>query len=196
MDQHIERILASCGYDTTIRLWDPDTGQCQHLLQGHTDSVLSLAFLPDRDTLLSGSYDHTLREWETTSGRCLRIVQGYGMAFFDVAWSRDGRYLVGGGSDATLTLWSVAEETRIQVLYGHTHFVTGVAWSRDGCLLASSSCDQIRRRESLGRNNFSYDVVIMSVKSIYSLSDRTAKAVLWLSQSQCELFAQYRHFRS
>ena len=60
--------LASGSYDTTIRIWDVETGEELKTLSGHTDWVNSLAFSPDGKTLASGGWDHTVRLWDLASG--------------------------------------------------------------------------------------------------------------------------------
>ena len=52
--------------DNTIRLWDANTGEHRHTLEGHVDSVNSLAYSPDGGTLASGSGDGTVLLWELT----------------------------------------------------------------------------------------------------------------------------------
>ncbi|MYA70851.1 hypothetical protein F4Y19_12330, partial [Candidatus Poribacteria bacterium] len=44
-------ILASGSEDTTIRLWDMQTGAHKKTLNGHTHRVYSVAFSPDGKTL-------------------------------------------------------------------------------------------------------------------------------------------------
>jgi WD40 repeat protein len=36
--------LVSGSYDSTLKIWDVDTGLCTSTLRGHTDSVLCLQF--------------------------------------------------------------------------------------------------------------------------------------------------------
>jgi len=56
--------LATGSYDTTVRLWDTDTGQpLGNPLTGHTGAVNSVAFSPDGHRLATGSYDTTVRLW-------------------------------------------------------------------------------------------------------------------------------------
>ena len=40
-------MLASGSYDTTVRLWNPATGKCLRVLEGHTGSVMGVALSPD-----------------------------------------------------------------------------------------------------------------------------------------------------
>ena len=51
--------------DRTIQIWDAQTGgQVGHLLQGHTDSVISVAFSQDGRHIVSGSSDETIQVWD------------------------------------------------------------------------------------------------------------------------------------
>jgi WD40 repeat protein len=55
--------LASCSQDTTIRLWNANTGELIKTLSGHTRWIYSIAFSPDGNTLASGSSDTTVHLW-------------------------------------------------------------------------------------------------------------------------------------
>lgn len=46
-----------------------------HVLKGHTDLVISFAFSPDGNTIVSGSRDKTIRQWDAKSGECLTTDQ-------------------------------------------------------------------------------------------------------------------------
>ena len=65
--------LASGHSDSTVRLWEVDTGTHTRTLTGHTRAVNSVAFSPDGNTLASGSSDGTVLLWELTPSTPLSV---------------------------------------------------------------------------------------------------------------------------
>jgi WD40 repeat protein len=134
-------ILASCGRDHTVKLWEVSTGTELRTLKGHSDSVRSVAFSSDGKVLASGSDDKTIKLWEISTGRELRTLNGHSGIVVSVAFSRDGKLLASGSWDHMVKLWDIATGTELRSLIGHTRWVHSVAFSPDGKTLASSSED-------------------------------------------------------
>src|SRR6059058_1270974 len=70
------RLLASAGWDETVRLWDPGSGAAVSELTGHTARVFSVAFSPDGRLPASGSYDGTVRLCDPGGG----VLSGWAAA--------------------------------------------------------------------------------------------------------------------
>jgi WD40 repeat protein len=104
-------------------------------LEGHTDSVTSVAFSPDGKQVVSGSDDETVRLWDTTTGAALQTLEGHTDSVTSVAFSPDGKQVVSGSDGETVRLWDTATGAALQTLEGHTDSVTSVAFSPDGKLL-------------------------------------------------------------
>lgn len=51
------RMLATCSFDKTARLWNGDTGECLRVLDGHDQSVYALCFSPCARFLATGGVD-------------------------------------------------------------------------------------------------------------------------------------------
>ena len=62
--------LASASSDSTVRIWDTDTGkEIGAPLTGPTNEVDTVAFSPDGHRLASGGLDATVRIWDTDTGK-------------------------------------------------------------------------------------------------------------------------------
>merc|ERR1711988_805941 len=101
---------ASGSYDKTVRIWDVMSGECVHVLNGHSSGVSSVCYSPDGKTLASGSYDNTVRIWDVMSGECvhvlnglsgevsLRMMNGHSVSLY---YSADSKTLASGSLDNT-----------------------------------------------------------------------------------------------
>jgi WD40 repeat protein len=96
-----ERHIVSGSYDGTVAVWDLDSGTRLHSLQGHQESVNSVAVSPDGRHIVSGSYDGTVAVWDLESGRCLASLTLDG-PMASVAWQGVGRFVLAGDSGGNL----------------------------------------------------------------------------------------------
>jgi predicted Ser/Thr protein kinase len=137
--------VSSDTTDTTVRLWDAQTGALKWTLSGHTNRVVPLAFSPDGNTLASGSLDTTdtnVRLWDAQTGALERTLSGHTGLLSSIAFSPlEGNTLASGGADNNVTLWDAQTGALKRTLSGHTGGVSSVAFSPDGSTLASGSLD-------------------------------------------------------
>ena len=78
----------------------------QHVLQGHTSIVWSVAFSQDGRYIVSGSLDRTIQVWDAQTGDQVgNPLQGHTDSVLSVAFSQDGRHIVSGSSDGTIRVW-------------------------------------------------------------------------------------------
>ena len=100
--------LVSSSIDQTVRLWNLTTGECQQILHGHSNWVMSVDMSPDGQQIASGSADHTVKLWDAQTGHCVNTLKGHRNSVWSVAFSPDGQSLASGSADKTIKLWSVA----------------------------------------------------------------------------------------
>lgn len=111
-------------------------------LLGHADTVWSVAFSANGQTLASGSEDRTIKLWNLKTGQVNRTLTGHTASVRSVSLSPDGQTLASGSGDNTIKLWSVQTGEVRQTLEGHSDPVWSVTFDRTGQLLISGSEDQ------------------------------------------------------
>lgn len=129
----------------TIQLLDARDWSTVGVLEGHTDTVVGLAFSADGARLVSGSHDQSLRVWDVKKRAPLATLTGHSDVVFAVAFSPDGRRIVSAGRDRVIRIWDATHYDELTQLYGHTAYVYCLAFSPDGQTLASGGGDNTVR---------------------------------------------------
>ncbi|MFP5271924.1 WD40 domain-containing protein [Coleofasciculus sp.] len=138
-----QKIMASASGDKTIRLWSEYTGEIKRTLNGHSDTVWSVAISPDGQTLVSGSADKTIRVWSLSGYQRPQILTGHSNWVTSVAISPDGKMLASGSADGTVKLWNINTGELLKTLDQKLKGFVSVAISPNGQLLASSDSNAV-----------------------------------------------------
>ena len=67
--------VATASFDSTIRVWDPRSGELQLVLPGHGAQVSGVSFSPDGSQLASYSVDGVVRIWALDLDDLIEIAQ-------------------------------------------------------------------------------------------------------------------------
>jgi WD40 repeat protein len=141
------RRALSAGEDSTVRVWDLESGEQVQIFKRPVVAVKDVAVLPDGKTAVSADVQ-TLRVWDIDSGKEIDHVEGHMGALTCVAVTPDGkRALLGSRNDRNFQLWPL-EQKRIyrplQVYRGHDGWVNSVALSADGKTAVSGGDKTVR----------------------------------------------------
>jgi WD40 repeat protein len=140
------RRAISASDDTTLRLWDLESGQEALQLKGHSASVMSVAVTPPLKTggvslAISGSWDGTVRVWNLETGKVIRGFKGTWKTVKSVALTADGKRALSGSDDNVIHVWDLEAGKEILSLAGHTDLVQSLAFSPDGNRVLSGGDD-------------------------------------------------------
>jgi len=148
--------LASAGYDSTIMLWDVESGDDPRLgdcveLGKHDSHIWRIIFSPDGKLLASCSSDGTIKLWNVRTSKLLTTfdqntpkMHKVDNEIWSVAFNSDGTRLASGSEDKTVKLWNIENPESpfcLHTLEGHSQWIWSVAFSLSGCLVASGSGD-------------------------------------------------------
>ncbi|KAH8176483.1 WD domain, g-beta repeat domain-containing protein [Sarocladium implicatum] len=134
--QFDHNIMATGSYDTTVKIWDIETGECLRTLRGHTGAVRTLQF--DESKLISGSFDKTIKIWNWHTGECLSTLQCHTDGVLSVYF--DGCTLASGSVDNQVKIFSF-DTKQTFTLRGHSDWVNHVRIDSPSRTIFSASDD-------------------------------------------------------
>lgn len=141
------KLLMTGSYDTTIKLWNTETGECTRTLTGHSRGVRLLVF--DLKILILGSLDKTIKVWNYRLGECIATYRGHEDHVVAVDLHRN--IIVSGLADHTVKVWHVDLRT-CYTLRGHTDWVNCVKIHAPSNTVFSASDDTTIRMWDLTTN--------------------------------------------
>jgi WD40 repeat protein len=168
------KLLATCGYDKLVKLWDTATGKELRTLKDHSDAVYGLAFSPDGRLLASAGADRAVKVWEVSSGVRLYTLGESTDWVYAVAWSPDGKALAAGGVDKSIRVWqaTAAGGKLLHSAFAHDGPVLRLAFSPDNATLYSFGEDRTLK---------AWDAARMTERHVYA---RQPEAVLAMALRQ------------
>lgn len=99
--------MFASAQDKTVKIWDLPSGECKHILSGHSDLVVCLNYfsLDDKLYLITGSQDRTAKIWNCGTGRCVQTLKGHTDVVKIVCCHPDLLILITGSWDGSVRLW-------------------------------------------------------------------------------------------
>jgi eukaryotic-like serine/threonine-protein kinase len=123
--------IATASHDTTIKLWNAESGQEINTLWGNQGGVDKVVFSPDGTRIASTGSDKTITIWEAGSGQTIVTLEGQKNSVAGIAFSPGGEQLVSVDMDATVQRWDVRTGREVAIFENHIN-VSNVAFSPDG----------------------------------------------------------------
>ncbi|KAG4305038.1 hypothetical protein PORY_001713 [Pneumocystis oryctolagi] len=144
-------ILASAAEDSTIKIWDWETGDFERTLKGHTKAVLDVdfnAFSNSNCFLASCSSDLTIKLWDSENDyKNIKTFYGHDHSISSVKFlPPNGDRIVSVSRDKNIKIWEISTGFCTKTISGaHIDWIRTVCPSNDGKLLLSAGNDRIAK---------------------------------------------------
>ncbi|GAA5951878.1 hypothetical protein JCM3765_003144 [Sporobolomyces pararoseus] len=139
-------IVVSASEDSSIKVYDWETGEFERTVKGHTKAVQDVDFDSKGNLLVSCSSDLTLKVWDTTNEwKNVKTLYGHDHSISSARFLPNDDFIVSASRDRTIKVWEVSSGFCVKTFTGHTEWVRSVVPSSDGRQLISSSSDHTSR---------------------------------------------------
>ena len=196
------RLIASCGWDNTVRLWDVQRGQLLDTLTG-PGCAEPCPCPRTGGCWLTVALSRARYRWDTRLASILGTWQGHPSAVWSLALSASGQLMATGGADGTLRLWEVPSGRQLAVWDVSPNGVSGVALSADGELLACTNDDGSLPLWAMGstqpvavlhgHTSGTFSVALSSDGHMLASGDAEGTVRLWDTKTRASLATLHGH---
>ena len=127
------------------KLMDVETGRLLARLEGHVQTLYSVAFHPKQPRVATGAWDDQVKVWDVKSGRELMTLTGHQGVINGVVYTPDGERIISASWDATVKVWDAHSGQELLTLKGHAISVTCLALDPTGTRLVTGGVDGVVR---------------------------------------------------
>ncbi|CAG9467026.1 unnamed protein product [Pedinophyceae sp. YPF-701] len=163
-------VLATAGYDHTIRFWEATSGICYRTLQYADSQVNRLEITADKEYLAAAGNPH-IRVFEVNSNnpQPLSSYDGHTGNVTGVGFQKDGKWMFSGSEDGTVRIWDLRAPGCQRVYESRASVNSVVLHPNQGELLSADQNGNIRVWD-LSQNACSCELVPEVGVAVRSLS--------------------------
>lgn len=185
------KILVSGGWDNTIKVWNPESGELMKDFVAHDGAIRCMAFSRDSKMLITGARDNSIKIWDSTWTAKYSLF-GHQNTINAVLIDPGMRYAYSGGADALVKVWDLKKKGESRTFKKMPRAVNALAISVRGTdLYVATEGPEIynltvtgKDKKSLVGHTDEVNSLSYSLNNKYLLSGSSDKtAIIWNVQN-------------
>ncbi|XP_071050166.1 target of rapamycin complex subunit lst8 isoform X2 [Onthophagus taurus] len=101
-------ILATAGYDYSIKLWHTHHGVCLRTLQHAESQVNTLEIAPNRNLLAAAGYQHIrMYDLQSSTANFIADYEADSRNVTSIGFQSEGKWMYSGGEDKSVKIWDL-----------------------------------------------------------------------------------------
>ncbi|KAI0080168.1 nuclear distribution protein PAC1 [Panus rudis PR-1116 ss-1] len=175
-------LVVSASDDSTMKVWDWETGELDRTIQGHTRRVSDCEYDSKGKYLVSGSHDLFIKLWDVDNEyKNIATFRGHEHSISTVRFLPGDDRIVSAGRDHTVRIWEIATTHCVKVLRPHEEWIRSAVPSLDGRFIVTSCMDHTARvveiatgntkAEFRGHDNVVENAVIAPANAVPAISE-------------------------
>ncbi|KAK4535579.1 hypothetical protein CDCA_CDCA05G1604 [Cyanidium caldarium] len=138
-------LLATGGYDHTVRFWEAASGICYRTLQFAESHINRLTFSPDRECLaVGGSQRIVLFDAVGNSPNPVVAFEGHRGNVMSVGYESFGSWLYSGSEDGTVRTWDLRSGKQAHVFHNRAPVTAAVLHANQREIISCDAAGNIR----------------------------------------------------
>jgi WD40 repeat protein len=131
------KMLATCGADKFVKVWEVPGGKFVKSFEGHTHHVLDVGWKSDGKMLASAGADNAVKVWNYDTGEQARTINAAGKQVTRLLFvGKTPQFLVCSG-DSQVKMWNADNGGNVRNFPGGTDFLYAIGVSNDGAIVAA-----------------------------------------------------------
>ncbi|KAI0065041.1 dynein regulator [Artomyces pyxidatus] len=139
-------VLVSASDDSTMKVWDWETGEMERTLKGHTKRVTDCEYDSKGKSLVSCAYDLFIKLWNVDNDyQNFATLRGHEHSVSSARFLPGDDRIISSSRDQTVRIWEIATTHCIKVIRPHSDWIRCAIPSLDGKYIVTCSMDHTAR---------------------------------------------------
>ena len=140
-----DSLIASCGADRFVKIFEAESGKFVRSFEGHSHHVLGVSWQADGRVLASAGADNVIKVWDVRTGDQKRTITGFKKEVTDIVFVADGTNIVASCGDRNVHMKRTDNGGNVRTFSGSGDFVYSVGASGDGKIIVAGGQDSVLR---------------------------------------------------